>query len=120
MSNKPKPVDIVLHRQSHKLEIAFDDGARFEYPCEYLRVYAPSADVSGLNAKLTVYKEQVNIERLEPVGAYAVRIWFDDGHKSGVFSWQYLQELGEHQAEYWQDYLDRLAAQGYRRREQKG
>jgi len=111
------PTDITLHKETRTLSLHYEDGRRFDLPCEYLRVFAPSADVSGLNAKLTVYKEQVNIDRLEPVGAYAVRIWFDDGHKSGVFSWQYLQELGEHQAEYWQDYLDRLAAQGYRRRE---
>lgn len=111
------PTEITLHRDSRVLSLSYDDGNRYQLPCEYLRVYAPSADVSGLNAGLTVYKEQVNIDRLEPVGAYAVRIWFDDGHKSGVYSWQYLHELGEHQAEYWQDYLERLAAQGYKRRE---
>ena len=114
------PTDITLHKDTRILSLHYEDGRRFDLPCEYLRVYAPSADVSGLNARITVYKERVNIDRLEPVGAYAVRIWFDDGHKSGVFSWQYLQELGEHQAEYWQDYLDRLVAQGYRRRQQPG
>jgi DUF971 family protein len=111
------PSDITLHRESRILQLSYADGREFRLPCEYLRVYAPSADVSGLEPKLEVYKEAVNIDRLEPVGAYAVRIWFDDGHKSGVYSWEYLQELGEHHAEYWQDYLDRLAAKGYHRRE---
>lgn len=110
------PSDITLHRDSRTLSLQYDDGRRVELPCEYLRVYAPSADVAGLEPKLVVYKEQVNIERLEAVGAYALRIWFDDGHKSGIYSWQYLHELGERHSEYWQDYLDRLAAKGYRRR----
>jgi DUF971 family protein len=110
------PSDITLHKESRVLQLSYADGREFRLPCEYLRVFAPSADVSGLEPKLEVYKEAVNIERLEPVGAYAMRIWFDDGHKSGVYSWQYLQELGEHQDEYWQDYLDRLAAKGYQRR----
>lgn len=114
------PTEVTLHKDSHTLSLTYEDGRRFDLPCEYLRVYAPSADVSGLNAKLTVYKEGVNIEALEPVGAYAIRIRFDDGHKSGVFSWQYLYELGENQQGYWQDYLDRLAAQGYKRRESQG
>lgn len=111
------PSDITLHKDSRTLDLHYPDGRHFELPCEYLRVHAPSADVSGLDAKLTVYKETVNIERLEPVGAYAVRIWFDDGHKSGVYSWEYLQDLAEHQGEYWQRYLDRLAAHGYKHRE---
>lgn len=110
------PTEIILHRDSRVLNLSYDDGSRFALPCEYLRVYAPSADVSGLSGKLAVYKEQVNIDKLEPVGAYALRIWFDDGHKSGVYSWEYLRELGERQDAYWQDYLDRLAAQGYQRR----
>lgn len=114
------PTEITLRKESRILTLSYEDGRRFDLPCEYLRVYAPSADVSGFDAKLTVYKEQVNIEQLEPIGAYAVRIRFDDGHKSGVYSWEYLYELGEQQAVKWQDYLDRLAAQGYRRREGTG
>lgn len=110
------PTDITLHRDSRTLVLRYDDGTCFELPCEYLRVHAPSADVSGLSAKLTVYKEDVNIEAMEPVGQYAIRIRFDDGHKSGVYSWQYLRELGEQQEALWQAYLDRLAAQGYQRR----
>lgn len=112
------PSNITLHRASRTLQLDYPDGRHYALPCEYLRVHAPSADVSGLTPKLVVYKESVNIERLEPVGAYALRIWFDDGHKSGVYAWAYLQELGEHQTEYWQAYLDRLAAQGYHRRGQ--
>ena len=68
------PTDIILHKDTRTLSLDYEDGQHFELPCEYLRVHAPSADVSGLNAKLAVYKEQVNIDRLEPVGAYAVRI----------------------------------------------
>jgi len=113
----PIPTDLTLHRERRSLTLRYADGSEHDLPCEYLRVYAPSADVSGLEPKLVVYKEQVNIERLEPVGAYAVRIWFDDGHKSGVYSWAYLHDLGEHRDRYWQDYLQRLTAQGYRRRE---
>jgi DUF971 family protein len=87
MSTKPKPTDIVLHQQSHSLEIAFDDGARFDMPCELLRVYSPSAEVSGhwgQHAKLQVDKQDVNITEIRPVGAYAVKIFFDDGHNSGT------------------------------------
>lgn len=116
----PIPSAITLHKESRSLSLQYQNGRSFVLPCEYLRVHAPSADVSGFSAKLTVYKEQVNIERLEPVGVYAVRIWFDDGHKSGVFTWEYLHELGENQTAYWQQYLERLATQGYKRREHQG
>lgn len=109
------PDEITLHRERRVLALHYDDGRHFELPCEYLRVLAPSADVSGLTPKLEVYKESVNIERMEPVGSYALRIFFDDGHKSGIYSWQYLLELAENHDRYWQDYLDRLAAKGYRR-----
>ncbi len=111
------PTDITLCKGSRTLRLSYPDGQHVELPCEYLRVYAPSADVSGLNGKLVTHKEQVNIAELEPVGAYALRIRFDDGHKSGVYSWQYLRELGDNQDEYWQDYLDRLDSQGIQRRD---
>jgi DUF971 family protein len=110
------PSDIILHQEQRSLELRYEDGRRFDLPCEYLRVYAPSADVSGFSGKLVVHKEKVNIEQLEPVGGYAIRIRFDDGHKSGIYSWEYLAELGEKQQANWQDYLDRLAAEGYQRR----
>lgn len=118
MSDTPKPTDIVLHRQSHSLEIAFDDGARFDLPCELLRVYSPSAEVRGhwgQHAKLQLDKQDVNITELRPVGAYAVKIVFDDGHDSGLFDWRYLYELGRKQDLYWNQYLQRLAEAGHRR-----
>jgi DUF971 family protein len=115
----PKPTDIVLHSQSHRLEITFDDGAHFEYPCEFLRVYSPSAEVRGhwgQGAKLQVDKQDVNIVELRPVGQYAVKIVFDDGHGSGLYDWRYLYDLGRKQAVYWTEYLDRLREAGHERK----
>ena len=109
------PVDIILHSVSRKLEISFDDDARFSLPAEYLRVYSPSAEVRGHgtgNETLQTGKMQVGIRALEPVGHYALKITFDDGHDSGLFSWAYLYELGVKHDQYWQDYLNRLAAAG--------
>jgi len=111
----PRPTRIELHRTSRKLELEFDDGARFELPCEYLRVYSPSVEVRGLG-ELEVYKEDVGIEDLQPVGNYAVRIFFDDGHKSGIYSWAHLYDLGINRERYWQEYLERLRTGGYRHR----
>lgn len=120
MSDSPKPTDIVLHQQSHALEIRFDDGARFELPCELLRVYSPSAEVRGhwgQNAKLQLDKQDVNITAIQPVGAYAVKISFDDGHDSGLYDWNYLYDLGRRQSLHWNDYLQRLAEAGHKRTE---
>lgn len=117
-ANNPKPVDIVLHQQSHALEIAFDDGARFTLPCEYLRVYSPSAEVRGhmgKGAKLQLDKQDVNITDILPVGSYAIKIVFDDGHDSGLFDWRYLHDLGRKQAMYWTEYLERLHEAGHHR-----
>lgn len=114
-----QPVMIKLHQRSRLLEIEFEDGARFELSCEYLRVHSPSADVKGHGpgqATLQVGKENVNIQRIEPVGNYAVKLHFDDGHNTGLYSWQYLYDLGANQAENWQDYLDDLARAGYERK----
>ena len=119
MSDTPKPTDLVLHSKSHQLEIAFDDGERFTLPCELLRVYSPSAEVRGhwgQYAKLQVDKQDVNITEIRPVGAYAVKIFFDDGHKSGLYDWRYLYELGRKQSVLWADYIDRLRAAGHQRR----
>jgi DUF971 family protein len=110
------PTRITLHKESRCLGLHYADGRQFSLPCEYLRVFAPSADVSGLQPKLEVYKESVNIDRLEPVGNYALRIFFDDGHKSGIYAWEYLADLATNHETYWRDYLARLAAQGYTRR----
>ena len=113
-----RPTDIVLHRKSHSLEISFDDGSTFHLPCELLRVYSPSAEVRGhwgQNAKLQLDKQDVNIDELIPVGQYAVKIVFDDGHDSGLFDWDYLHDLGRKQALYWNQYLEKLHAAGHQR-----
>ncbi len=107
------PTEITLHQQSRVLEIAFDDGARFNLPFEYLRVYSPSAEVRGHGPGqevLQVGKRNVMLTGIEPAGSYAVQLTFDDGHDSGLYTWEYLYELGKHQDGMWQDYLDRLAA----------
>lgn len=114
------PTDIQLHQKSRVLEIAFDDGARFLLPCEYLRVFSPSAEVRGHSpstAKLQVGKEHVGITDLQPIGNYAVKIFFDDGHKSGLYDWQYLYKLGRAWQPLWFDYLERLASAGQARTE---
>jgi len=106
------PSSITLHQQSRNLEISFSDGARFELPCEYLRVYSPSAEVrghAGNMLKLVTGKQQVNIKDMLPIGQYAIKIVFDDGHKSGLYDWDYLYKLGQNHAELWADYLARCA-----------
>lgn len=118
MPKSPKPTDITLHRRSHCLEIAFDDDARFQYSCEFLRVYSPSAEVrghGGKEAKLQLDKQDVNILDIRPVGQYAIKIVFDDGHDSGLFDWRYLYDLGRKQSLYWTRYLERLSEAGYTR-----
>ena len=112
------PANILLHKTSHELEIEFDDGKRFTLPTEFLRVYSPSAEVRGhwgSNAKLQLDKQDVNIEDIQPVGSYAIKITFDDGHDSGLYDWDYLYELGKKEALYWTDYLDRLHKAGHKR-----
>jgi DUF971 family protein len=120
MSTHPVPTDIIYHQQRHELEIAFDDGARFHLPAELLRVYSPSAEVRGhwgQGAKLEVDKQDVAILELRPVGQYAVKIVYDDGHDSGLYDWRYLYDLGRKQALYWTQYLDRLREKGHQRKE---
>jgi DUF971 family protein len=113
--SQPRPTEIVLHRASHALEVAFEDGERHRLPCEYLRVESPSAEVQGHGPGQRVLvpgKRHVNIVAVEPVGNYAVLLRFDDGHDTGLFSWNYLRELGrEHQAR-WAAYLAELDARG--------
>ena len=114
--NKPQPVSIKLHKQSRVLEIEYDDGSLFELSCEYLRVFSPSADVKGHGPGqevLQVNKENVNIESIEPVGNYAIKLVFDDGHATGLYSWSYLYELGMEQDNNWMDYLDKLKEAGH-------
>ena len=117
MSN-PKPIDIILHRASHALEVAFDDGQRFTLPCEYLRVESPSAEVQGHGPGQRVLvpgKRHVNIKGIEPIGNYAVLLRFDDGHDSGIFSWTTLHELGREYDRRWPAYLAELEARGQSR-----
>ena len=118
MSDQPHPVNIVLHKASHELEIEWDTGDSFTYPVELLRVFSPSAEVRGhwgQGAKLQVDKQDVNIEELRPIGHYALKIIYDDGHDSGLYDWPYLFDLGRKQALYWTDYLDRLREAGHKR-----
>jgi DUF971 family protein len=110
-----QPTEIKLHQQSRMLEIAFDDGAGYKLPYEYLRVYSPSAEVAGHGPGqevLQVGKKNVGITELVPVGSYAVQINFDDGHDTGLYTWEKLYWLGKNQATLWQEYLDRMEAAG--------
>lgn len=113
-----RPTDIKLHQKSRVLEIAFDDGSHFKFPCEYLRVYSPSAEVRGHGPGqevLQIGKENVNITQIEPVGSYAVCLYFDDGHSTGIYSWDWLHHLGVNHEQLWNDYLARLAQAGHAR-----
>jgi DUF971 family protein len=111
----PLPTEIKLHQASRVLEIAFGDGRSFKLPYELLRVYSPSAEVRGHGPGQEVLQEgkrEVTITEIEPVGHYAVRPVFSDRHDSGIYSWDYLYDLGIRQDELWQRYLDRLEAAG--------
>jgi DUF971 family protein len=114
-ASTPTPTEVRLHKASRVLELAFSDGQRFRLPCEFLRVWSPSAEVRGHGPgqeTLQVGKRLVAIDELEAVGHYALRPTFSDGHSSGIYSWDYLYDLGMRQDELWRDYLDRLAAAG--------
>jgi DUF971 family protein len=109
------PTEIKLHQKSRILQIDFSDGRSFRLPYEFLRVYSPSAEVRGHGPGqevLQVGKREVDIRALEPVGSYAVQPSFSDGHSTGIYSWDYLYELGENQAALWSKYLEQLAAAG--------
>jgi DUF971 family protein len=110
-----QPTEIVLHQGSRVLEIAFSDGNAFRLPCEFLRVHSPSAEVRGHGPGQEVLqagKREVEIRSIEPVGSYAVRLVFSDGHDTGLYSWDYLYHLGKSQDRLWREYLDRLAQAG--------
>ncbi|HEX5864618.1 MAG TPA: DUF971 domain-containing protein [Casimicrobiaceae bacterium] len=114
-SNSPIPTEIKLHQASRLMELSFANGTSFRLPYEFLRVYSPSADVRGHGPgqeTLQVGKREVTIADLEQVGHYAIRPKFSDGHDTGIYSWDYLYDLGERQEELWQRYLSRLAAAG--------
>jgi len=109
----PVPTELRLRRQSRVLEVAFGPEERYALPFEFLRVQSPSAEVKGHGPgqeTLVLGKQTVGIREIEPVGQYAVRLGFDDGHDSGLYSWKYLQELGRDQATLWTRYLERVAA----------
>jgi len=113
--SEPRPTDIKLRTRSRVLDVAFDDGSRFELPFEFLRVHSPSAEVRGHGPgqeTLQLGKHDVGVRSVDPVGNYAVRIVFDDGHDTGLYTWAYLHELGRTRAEKWQRNLERLAQLG--------
>ena len=115
MSAERIPTGITLHQKSRVLEIAFSDGRTFRLPYEFLRVYSPSAEVRGHGAGQEVLqtgKRAVEIRSIEPVGSYAIQPAFSDGHSTGIYSWEYLYELGETQDELWNEYLEKLKAAG--------
>ena len=114
----PAPTLIKLHRARRVLEIAYADGRRFEFPCEYLRVFSPSAELQGhglIEPMLVGGKRNVGISAIEPVGQYAVRLRFDDGHDTGLYSWDVFERLGLDQDRNWARYLERLAEVGMSR-----
>ena len=118
----PNAVDVKLHQKSKILEISFDSGETFHYTCEYLRTHSPSAEVQGHGEgqeTLQVGKEDVNIDKIEPVGNYAICLYFDDGHHTGIYSWENIYNLGKNMAINWNKYLQALAEAGYTRNENR-
>lgn len=114
----PNPIEVKLHKKSKLLEISFGDGKTFRLPCEFLRVYSPSAEVRGHSPGqevLQVEKKEVNINHIEPVGSYAIQLNFSDGHNTGLYSWDLLYDYGLHQDEMWKRYLNRMEEAGMSR-----
>jgi DUF971 family protein len=119
-ADTPIPSDIRLHRKSRMVELCYDSGERFELSCEFLRVFTPSAEARGHGPgqeTLQTGKRDVDIERVEPVGTYALRFIFSDGHDSGLYSWDLLYNLGRHRDELWQEYLGLIERHGLSRDE---
>lgn len=117
------PVKIRLRLASRLVTLEYEDGTSFDLPFEYLRVFSPSAEVRGHGPGqevLQIGKEDVRVESIEPVGNYALRLFFDDGHNTGLYTWEYLYELGRNQADKWRDYLGRLKAAGHDRQDSIG
>jgi DUF971 family protein/molybdopterin converting factor small subunit len=108
------PTELNLHSKSRILSITFSDGQHFDLPCEYLRVHSRAAEVRAMG-RPEVGKENVNIDRIEPQGSYAVRLVFDDGHDTSIYSWETLHDLGVNYDKYWNEYLRKLEAAGYQR-----
>jgi DUF971 family protein len=115
----PAPTEIRVKPRTRVLEVAWEDGTRYALPFEYLRVHSPSAEIRGHGGgegKLELAKESVLVTRVEPIGVYAVRLHFDDGHNTGLFSWDYLRELGVEYDRKWARYLERCEKLGYERK----
>ncbi|MBC7779527.1 MAG: DUF971 domain-containing protein [Proteobacteria bacterium] len=114
-SPAPQPTEITLHQASNRLDLLFSDGRSFSLPCEFLRVYSPSAEVRGHGpgeGTLQAGKRDVSITAIDPVGTYAVKLSFSDGHDTGLFSWALLYDYGMHQDTLWARYLQRIDAAG--------
>ena len=114
-TNTPRPTEIKLHQKSRVLEISFTDGNTFRFPCEFLRVYSPSAEVRGHGPGqeiLQMGKKDVEITHIEPVGTYAIQPTFSDGHSTGIYSWDVLYDSGLRQEEMWRRYLKRMEEAG--------
>ena len=111
----PWPTEITLQQVTRVLDVVFSDGRQYHFPIEFLRVHSPSAEVRGHGPgqeTLQTGKRQVGIQEIVPVGQYAIQLRFTDGHDTGIYSWDYLLDLGRHQEEYWADYLNRMEAVG--------
>jgi DUF971 family protein len=120
MTDAPKPVEISLHQKSRILEISYSDGERFELSYEFLRVHSPSAEVQGHGpgqGVLQIGKEDAMISHIEPVGSYAIQPTFDDGHDTGIYSWETLYDLGKNRDSYWKRYLEALEKAGHKHRD---
>lgn len=115
-SESPTPIEINLHQKSRLLVLRFSDGMNFELPCEYLRVFSTAAEVKASDAPV-IGKESVNITKIEPQGQYAIRLIFDDGHDTGIYSWETLYQLGVEHEKNWNSYLKTLETIGYTRQE---
>jgi len=116
MTDAPKPVEINMHQKSRVLEISYTDGERFELSYELLRVLSPSAEVQGHGpgqGVLQVGKQDVMITHIEPVGRYAIQPTFDDGHDTGIYSWETLYDMGKNRDRYWKEYLEKLEKAGH-------
>ena len=114
-TNTPRPTGVTLHQKSRVLEIEFADGKTFSLPCEFLRVYSPSAEVRGHGPgqeTLQTGKKNVEIKHIEPVGTYAIQLTFSDGHDTGIYSWDMLYDYGLHQEEMWRRYVKRMEEAG--------
>lgn len=117
-SDTPQPTEVKLHQKSRVLELSFADGKTFQLPCEFLRVYSPSAEVRGHGPGQEVLqagKRTVEITQIEPAGSYAIQLTFSDGHDTGIYSWELLYEYGLQQEAMWQHYLKRLEEAGANR-----